>query len=286
LGQKSVNEVSVVRTDGKEDLALLRVEERVMRPLTLAHTTVAVGDVVYVVGNPQGLEGTFSQGIVSALRGNSFVQITAPISHGSSGGPVLNARGEVIGVAVGAIEEGQNLNFAIPVAKLVALLKRPSDSSASQVSSSRSRRVSKEESTVPPQPEWQFINSTDAIRYYVNFAQASKTPEHTVMVWIKNVPKDSPEGQASRQNILDLLNEAKVDRSNAFSYFMDHWEFDCGHRKARNLLDTAYYDKDGDLLYRDDYPTAKEQERTAFGRWQSVLPDSVGEYQLNFLCKR
>ena len=64
---------------------------------------VSTGDDVYVVGNPQGLEGTFSAGIVSGIRKigeDSLLQITAPISPGSSGGPVTNSKGEVIGVSV------------------------------------------------------------------------------------------------------------------------------------------------------------------------------------------
>lgn len=116
-------QVSVLSTDEEDDLALLKVHGAVARPLTLARgSRVAVGDVVYVAGNPEGLEGTFSQGIVSALRGKDYVQITAAISHGSSGGPVLNSRGDVIGVAVGAIETGQNLNFAVPVSQLSLLI--------------------------------------------------------------------------------------------------------------------------------------------------------------------
>jgi len=289
VGQKRVNEVSVFRTDAKEDLALLRVEQRVMLPLTLAHTTVAVGDVVYVVGNPEGLEGTFSQGIVSALRGNSFVQITAPISHGSSGGPVLNARGEVIGVAVGAIEEGQNLNFAIPVARLVALLKRTSDPSTTQVSSSRSRSVSKEESTPSlREREWQLVTSSDSQQDYFSRARIRVTPEQTSLAWIKSIPNDSEEGRTRRKNIIDLLNAAnvnRVNRSSDFSYWMEQWEFDCGHRKMRNLLDSAFYDKEGNLLYSEDASDFEEQDRAVFGRWQSVLPDSVAEKHLNFVCK-
>ena len=90
--------------------------------------TIQIGDKVYVAGNPEGLEGTFSDGIISAIRGNStdkFFQMTAPISPGSSGGPVLNNRGEVIGISVGGMERGQNLNFAIPVNYLKPMVKRP-----------------------------------------------------------------------------------------------------------------------------------------------------------------
>ncbi|MDQ2855768.1 MAG: S1C family serine protease, partial [Acidobacteriota bacterium] len=123
VGQRRLYDVSVIiRIDEERDLALLKVEGAKARPLRVATSYRAgVGDLVYVAGNPEGLEGTFSEGIVSALRGKKYIQITAPISHGSSGGPVLNRRGEVIGVAAGAIEEGQNLNFAIPISQFLLL---------------------------------------------------------------------------------------------------------------------------------------------------------------------
>ncbi len=118
---------SIESTDKENDLALLKIEPPKAQSLLLGDSRrVAVGDTVYVVGSPEGLEGTFSQGIISGLRrieGQDLLQITAPISHGSSGGPVLNTRGEVIGIAVGIIADGQNLNFAIPVSHLSSLMK-------------------------------------------------------------------------------------------------------------------------------------------------------------------
>ena len=108
----------VVAIDEERDLAILKVEGLSARPLTLGLSKPNIGDEIYVVGNPEGLEGTFSQGIVSARRHDSLFQITAPISHGSSGGPVLNKRGEVIGMVIGTIAEGQNLNFAISALEL------------------------------------------------------------------------------------------------------------------------------------------------------------------------
>ena len=70
-----------------------------------------------------GLQNTVSKGIVSSLRKGenkeiNAIQITAPISPGSSGGPILNQSGEVIGVAVAVLAEGQNLNFAVPASKI------------------------------------------------------------------------------------------------------------------------------------------------------------------------
>jgi hypothetical protein len=105
----------VAQQDKLNDLALLKVSGMSAKSLPLSNgAQVRIGDEVFVVSNPEGLEGTFSQGIVSAARGMKLIQITAPLSRGSSGAPVMNRRGEVIGVAVGLFENGQNLNFAIP----------------------------------------------------------------------------------------------------------------------------------------------------------------------------
>ena len=115
-------------TDEDNDLALLKVSASGIKPLTLGNSTaVKIGDTVYVAGNPKGLEGTFSDGIISSRR-NQYTkerfQMTAPISPGSSGGPVLNGKGEVIGVSVAAHRDldAQNLNFAIPSNYLKTLL--------------------------------------------------------------------------------------------------------------------------------------------------------------------
>jgi tetratricopeptide (TPR) repeat protein len=79
-----------------------------------------------VYGSPLGLENTVSDGIVSAIRDipdyGRIIQITAPISPGSSGSPVLNLQGEVIGIATFQMVEGQNLNFAIPSEKISSLI--------------------------------------------------------------------------------------------------------------------------------------------------------------------
>lgn len=118
----------VAGIDPQHDLALLRVVGAEAQALPLAdRTPPAVGDEVYAVGNPEGLEGTFSEGIVSGIRkadAGTLLQITAPISPGSSGGPVLNPKGEVIGVAAATFRGGQNLNFAIPISYLATLLEK------------------------------------------------------------------------------------------------------------------------------------------------------------------
>ncbi len=257
--------------DEQSDLALLRIDEVKGQPLKLGNLSrLRVGDEIYVMGNPEGLEGTFSRGNVSAIRsGKGLIQITAPIYHGSSGGPVLDERGEVIGVAAGIFSEGQNLNFAIPVSKLAPMLKPENDLLAGMAAdSATSPSVTKE-----PVPEWQPVASGSGEDHFISRIMA--TPEHTFIAWIKVVPADSPEGRAFHQRIIDELNKRRVDRSSAFSYLMQQWEFDCGHQKYRSLKE-VHYDHEGVPLYDLDPPTT---------RWDAVFPDSFGEAWLNFVCK-
>ena len=115
----------ITAIDAKRDLVILKVSALGAPAVSLGDSdTVLVGETVYAVGNPHGLEGTFSQGIISSVRTvgeDKLLQLTAPISPGSSGGPVLNGQGKVIGVSVATFRGGQNLNFAIPSNYLAAL---------------------------------------------------------------------------------------------------------------------------------------------------------------------
>ena len=117
---------ATLAVEKNRDLAIIKVVGIDVPALSLGDSdTVQIGDQVYVAGNPQGLEGSFSDGIISAIRGGSadkFFQMTAPISQGSSGGPVVNEKGEVIGVSFATLLNGQNLNFAIPVNYLRAIM--------------------------------------------------------------------------------------------------------------------------------------------------------------------
>jgi tetratricopeptide (TPR) repeat protein len=93
--------------------------------LNLSVNVPSEGEDIFVIGNPRGLKSTVSSGIVSAVRDipafGKIIQITAPVSPGSSGSPVINSKGEVIGIATLIVTKGQNLNFAIPSDKIIAL---------------------------------------------------------------------------------------------------------------------------------------------------------------------
>ena len=131
IGEKTKHNIEgITAIDAERDLVILKVDlfARIgasNEMISIGDSdTVQVGEPIYAVGNPQGLEGTFSQGIISSVRKigtDKLLQITAPISPGSSGGPVLNKHGKVIGVSVATFHRGQNLNFAIPSNYLTGL---------------------------------------------------------------------------------------------------------------------------------------------------------------------
>ena len=118
----------IVAGDEQNDLICLSVNipSQYVYPLSLSKTSPEVGERIIVYGSPLGLENTVSDGIVSAIRDipdyGRIIQITAPISPGSSGSPVLNMQGEVIGIASFQMIEGQNLNFAIPSERIANLI--------------------------------------------------------------------------------------------------------------------------------------------------------------------
>src|SRR5258707_2232325 len=106
---------NIVTASESDDIAKLQFFATDVSYLTLGSSLSAVeGQRILVIGNPEGLEGTVSDGIISAFRaGRTMIQITAPVSPGSSGSPVLDESGDVIGMATQVLREGQNLNFAI-----------------------------------------------------------------------------------------------------------------------------------------------------------------------------
>src|SRR6266496_1493464 len=118
---------SVIAVDAEGDIALLKIDAPAaqIRPLSLDRTSPQEGESVVVIGNPFGLEGSVTNGIVSAVRDiptfGRIIQITAPISPGSSGSPVVNMQGQVIGVATLQITGGQSVNFAIPSERISQL---------------------------------------------------------------------------------------------------------------------------------------------------------------------
>ena len=119
---------AVVYGDSDRDVAILRTVRALFdaRPVSFAGS-FKVGQKVYALGSPKGLGWTFSDGIISGLRNNKesrFIQTTAPISPGSSGGGLFNEQGALIGMTTLQMVEGQNLNFALELVSASTELRR------------------------------------------------------------------------------------------------------------------------------------------------------------------
>jgi S1-C subfamily serine protease len=104
--------------DERSDRCAVEVKSGSLSPIQgiRRHATLVVGERVYTVGSPSGLENTLSEGILSGLRkrnGLDLVQISAPISPGSSGGGLFDGAGNLIGITTFLLRDTQNLNFAI-----------------------------------------------------------------------------------------------------------------------------------------------------------------------------
>ena len=127
-GKGRIYQVSGVwDVDEDGDLALLAVDMPSERPRSteLASALPDEGEPIFVIGNPLKLEGSVSDGIVSAVREvpnvGRIIQVTAPISRGNSGSPVFNMRGQVLGVVTIKVTNGQNINLAIASSRLLQL---------------------------------------------------------------------------------------------------------------------------------------------------------------------
>ena len=136
LSNKHRYAAKVVGTDKTHDLALLKIDAPNLQPVTLSDSSeLSVGQKVYAIGNPFGLAGTMTRGIISSIRSirgaegapiEDAIQTDAAINPGNSGGPLLNSRGEVIGIntmiASNGAEQSSGIGFAIPINTAKAVL--------------------------------------------------------------------------------------------------------------------------------------------------------------------
>src|SRR5580698_7043056 len=136
LSNKHSYAAKIVGTDRLHDLALLQIEAPNLQPVTLADSSeLSVGQKVYAIGNPFGLSGTMTRGIISSIRDirgsegapiGDAIQTDAAINPGNSGGPLLNSHGEVIGIntmiASNGADQSSGIGFAIPINTAKAVL--------------------------------------------------------------------------------------------------------------------------------------------------------------------
>jgi S1-C subfamily serine protease len=136
LSDKHKYKARVLALDKNHDLALIKIDAPNLTPVTLSDSrNLVVGQRVYAIGNPFGLNGTMTRGIISAIRSirspngspiEDAIQTDAAVNPGNSGGPLLNSRGEVIGIttmiASNGADQSSGIGFAIPINTARAIL--------------------------------------------------------------------------------------------------------------------------------------------------------------------
>ena len=120
LNKKKYEVTGIVDFDKELDYAIIKINASNLHPVSIGDSKkLEVGTNTIAIGNPEGLRNTVSDGIISGIRGNiGIIQTTAPITYGSSGGPLLNYYGEVIGVNSSGYDGSGALGFALPIHKL------------------------------------------------------------------------------------------------------------------------------------------------------------------------
>jgi len=149
----------VAFTSQQHDICVLRTKEESSHWLSLSATLPLEGEAIVVIGNPKGFTGTISQGIISALRENGVMQITAPVTHGSSGSPVLNMDGHVVAIVDRVHNNDEaNLGFSMDLRVLkpdVALSKNTRYGGPFYLA---------EQTPPPPEPERPFRSNKDRVQ--------------------------------------------------------------------------------------------------------------------------
>ena len=123
---KKYDVLTVLGYDKNKDIAILKVDYKNGTPLELRTSEVKTGESVYAIGNSLGfLEGSLSEGIVSTAKrevdGQTYIQTTASVTHGNSGGPLIDSYGKVIGIVSAGFGDGLDLNLAIPISKVATV---------------------------------------------------------------------------------------------------------------------------------------------------------------------
>lgn len=125
--KKLVPYIDIIGIDVEKDILILKIDKKKFPAIKIGDSKyLNIGQRIYAIGSPLGFENTISEGIISGLRSyeenqRNFIQITASISAGSSGGAIVNDKGELIGISTLTVKEGQNLNFAIPIDEILSV---------------------------------------------------------------------------------------------------------------------------------------------------------------------
>lgn len=212
----------VLAVDAEGDIALLKIDApaQPIRPLPLDKTSPQEGESVVVIGNPLGLEGSVTNGIVSAVRDiptfGRIIQITAPISSGSSGSPVVNMQGQVIGLATLQITGGQSVNFAIPSERISQLQVAQTMSSLAELVASTGRNK-RAKAVQFFRDGLSFLSKDDCEKALPYFEKATESDSNYAEAWAQTGFCNEKLGRHAEA--LEASKKAVILRPSAESYF-------------------------------------------------------------------
>jgi tetratricopeptide (TPR) repeat protein len=212
----------VLAVDAEGDIALLKIDAPAppVRALPLDKTSPQEGESVVVIGNPLGLEGSVTNGIVSAVRDiptfGRIIQITAPISSGSSGSPVVNMQGQVIGIATLQITGGQSVNFAIPSERISQLQVAQTASSLADLVASTGRNK-RAKAVQFFRDGLSFLSKDDCEKALPYFEKATESDSNYAEAWAQTGFCNEKLGRHAEA--LEASKKAVTLRPSAESYF-------------------------------------------------------------------
>ena len=213
----------IISASQKHDIAIIKTKQKHDFFKYDSSNTEVIGSKIYTIGNPRGLEGTISEGIISAKREEDYdlIQITAPISPGNSGGPLINEKGSVIGVSTFTITNSQNLNFAVPI----KYIKECSKYTYSEKAKTSRKLVDKTAVSISSfKKEWtQYFEFISFKNHTSNFIKSI-----TGVIIYKDLKGEIIDFRIINENILIPPNLAKQAKTRSFDqdmnyvYFKDH----------------------------------------------------------------
>ncbi len=180
----------IINLDPDKDIAVIQIAaDRRVTYLRMGDSNgVVVGQRVLTIGNPMGLESSVADGLISSVRvsgrGLKLFQISVPLSNGSSGGPLIDLEGNVVGITTASFMKGQNLNFAIPINYVKTLLKKPFDPSRfnrdpwQDSQPPKARRVEVEKPDPEKPPHFHIVKNGDTL---FGIAKLYKTKAKEIM---------------------------------------------------------------------------------------------------------
>ena len=207
--------------DAERDLCTLKVSGLSAPPTIIGSSVdLEVGSKVYAIGSPEGYELTLSDGLVSGKReldGNRYIQVTAPISHGSSGGGLFDASGHLVGITTLMDTSGQALNFAIPAELLAELPARSAQRAESTKPDGEVNSPSMEANNETNSRWIHLVEGDFGGTYYID-SRSLRTSGDNVSGWIKHVPVAGASWVEDGKNIFYSEELLRI------TFFCDQWE--------------------------------------------------------------